>query len=568
MTAPPSLEWDDLAAAPRVPPPADETANPGRAGGHARALTLASAIVAATYFGSRVLGALRTTAIAHAFGTPPELDAYYIGNRIPDLLFQVIAGATLASAFIPTFARVRNRRGEDAAWRLASAALNLVTLVTALLAVVAFLLAPKLVPLTAPGLGDSVGRGPEMRALAVKLTRLMLAAPIIFAMSGMVSGILNARRRFFLSGVAPMLYNLGIIAGAILYGVIGGSARSGVTLLAVATVAGAGGHLLVQLPGLTRVGMRYVPTLGLRDPAVREVVTLMLPRMLGLAAVQLNFAVSNFFASQMAAGTVSSLSYAWSLVVLPLALVGQAISTAVFPHMADQAADDDHHELRNTLAQALRIIVFLTIPATVGLVVLRVPVTSLLLQHGSFTAHDTGVVATALLFYSLGLAAQALIEILSRGFYALRDTRTPVAFAVLSMALNLGFSLLLRGPLGYRGLALALSLAVMVEATSLFLVLRARIGGLQERALLWTVARAVVAAWLMAVAVAAAMVWARHTGLFADRRGVRYLFEAAVGIPIGAAVFFAAAAFTGSEEMWALLRPLWRRLAPTASGRS
>src|SRR5579883_3399875 len=399
MTAPPSLDWDDRAAASGVE---GNVAAPRGSAGHARALTLASAIVAATYFGSRVLGALRTTAIAHAFGTPPELDAYYIGNRIPDLLFQVIAGATLASAFIPTFARVRSRRGEDAAWRLASAALNLVTLATALLAIVAFVLAPKLVPLTAPGLGDSVGRGPEMRALAVKLTRLMLAAPIIFALSGMVSGILNARRRFFLSGVAPMLYNLGIIAGAILYGIVGGSARFGVTLLAVATVAGAGGHLLVQLPGLARVGMRYVPTLGLRDPAVREVVVLMLPRMLGLAAVQINFAVSNYFASQMAAGTVSSLSYAWSLVVLPLALVGQAISTAVFPHMADQAADDDdhHQELRNTLAQALRIIVFLTIPATAGLVVLRVPVTSLLLQHGSFTAHDTGVVATALLFYS------------------------------------------------------------------------------------------------------------------------------------------------------------------------
>ncbi len=551
MSAPPSVQQADEA------PPAS--------GGHARALTLASAIVAATYFGSRVLGALRTTAIAHAFGTPPELDAYYIGNRIPDLLFQVIAGATLASAFIPTFARVRSRRGEEASWRLASAALNMVTLATALLAVIAFVLAPKLVPLTAPGLGDSVGRGPEMRTLAIKLTRLMLAAPIVFAVSGMVSGILNARRRFFLSGVAPMLYNLGIIGGAILYGYAfpQRSAQFGVTLLAVATVAGAAGHLVVQLPGLARVGMRYTATLGLRDPAVREVVTLMLPRMLGLAAVQVNFAVSNFFASQMAAGTVSSLSYAWSLVVLPLALVGQAISTAVFPHMADQAADDDHHELRNTLAQALRIIVFLTIPATVGLVVLRVPVTSLLLQHGSFTAHDTGVVATALLFYSLGLAAQALIEILSRGFYALRDTRTPVAFAVLSMALNLGFSLVLRGPLGYRGLALALSLAVTVEAGSLFVVLRARVGGLQERALLWTAARAIVAAWVMAVAVAAAMVWAQHTGLFADRRGVRYLFEACIGIPVGAVAFFAVAALTGSEEMWMLLRPLWRRLAPS-----
>jgi len=298
------------------------------------------------------------------------------------------------------------------------------------------------------------------------------------------------------------------------------------------------------------------------------VALLMLPRMLGLAALQVDFLVSDYFAAQMGTGTISGLAYAWSLVILPLALIGQAISTAVFPHLADQAAEDDPHAFRVTLTLALRVIIFLTIPATAGLAVLRVPVVALLLQHGSFDARSTHIVADALLFYSLGLAAQALIEILSRGFYAQRDTRTPVMLALVSMALNVGFSLLLRGPLGYRGLALALSLAVMVESASLFLVLRARIGGLQERALLWTAARSLVAAWLMAVAVAAAMVWARHTGLFADRRGVRYLFEAAVGIPIGAAVFFAAAALTGSEEMWALLRPLWRRLLPSPSSRA
>jgi len=527
-------------------------------GGRGRAIAIASLLVAATYFGSRVLGALRTTAIGGAFGTPPELDAYYVGNRIPDLIFQLIAGATLASAFIPTFVHVRTRNGDRAAWRLASSVLNLVALITIALAVIMFVLAPRLVPLTAPGLGEKAGRGPEITALAVYLTRLMLLAPIIFSVSGMISGILNARHRFLLSGLAPMLYNLGIIGGALAYQIVfpHRSLEFGVTLLAIATVAGAAAHLIVQLPGLAMVGMRYYRAADVRDPAVREVGLLMLPRVLGLAALQANFLVTTYFASQMGAGTISSLTFAWSLVVLPLALVGQAISTAVFPHLAEHAAGDDRAEVGRTLAQTARVIIFLTIPATAGLVILRIPIVSLVLQHGQFDAEATRVTAGALLFYSLGLAAQALIEIFSRGFYAIRDTRTPVAFAVLSMVLNLVFSLLLRGPMGYKGLALALSLSVTVEAALLFLFLRPRMGGLEEAKLLWTALRSAAAAWIMVVVVAAVMLWMRHYAPLVDRRGVRYLAEVAVGIPLGAVAFFGVAWLTRSEEMQYLVARL------------
>jgi putative peptidoglycan lipid II flippase len=519
-----------------------------------RALALASLIVAATYLGSRVLGALESVALAGVFGTAPELDAWYVGNRIPDLIFQLIAGATLASAFIPTFARVRGREGQEAAWRLASAVLNLVALITIVLAVLAFLLAPWVVPATAPGLGNAVGRGPEMQHLAVTLARIMLLAPILFSISGMISGILNANHRFFLAGLAPMLYNVALIGGVLVYRFLfhDQSLGFGVTVLSIAAVAGAAAHLLVQIPGLFRLGMRYAAVVDVRNQAVREVIVLMLPRMLGLAAWQANFLITAFFASQMGAGTISSLNYAWLLVVLPLALIGQAISTAVFPHMADQAADEAHVELRRTVSQALRVIVFLTVPATVGLVVLRVPVVTLLLQRGQFDAESTRVTAAALLFYSLGLAAQAVIEILSRGFYALRDTRTPVIFAVLSLLLNLVFSLLLREPLGYRGLALALSLAVSVEALLLFVTLRRRIGGLEGRSLLWSVARAAAAAWAMIVLVAAFMVWARSTSLLGEHHVVRYLLEVAIGVPAGICAFLVVAWLTGAEEVRSL----------------
>jgi putative peptidoglycan lipid II flippase len=543
---------------PRAAPAGDNETRESAGG----ALAKASLIVAITYFGSRILGALRSVAIAHAFGTAPELDAFNVGNSIPDVLFQVIAGATLASAFIPTYLHVLRREGEEAGWRLASSVLNLVTIVTAICAAVAFVFAPKLIPLMAPGLGHAAGRGPEIQQLAVRLTRVMLGAPILFAVSGMTSGILNARRRFLLSGLAPMLYNVAIIAGALAYGSLfqQRTLAWGVMLLAAMTVAGAGAHLLVQLPGLAHEGMRYHPHIELRSRALREVALLMLPRMLGLAALQVDFLVSDYFAAQMGSGTISGLAYAWSLVILPLALVGQAISTAVFPHLADQAADNDPRAFRGTLTQALRVIIFLTIPATAGLAVLRVPVVALLLQHGSFDARSTHIVADALLFYSLGLAAQALIEILSRGFYAQRDTRTPVLLALISMALNVGFSLLLRGPLGYRGLALSLSLAVTVEAALLFLLLQRRMGGLEGVALAWSALRAMAASWVMVVALGALMLWARHSSLLADRRGLRFLVEVGAGVPLGVLAFAAVAALSGSDEIRLALRPVLRRL--------
>ncbi len=263
-----------------------------------RSLTVAALIVAAGFLGSRLLGLLRSVIIAQAFGTQPELDAYWVAFRLPDLVFQLLAGATLASAFIPTFAGVRARFGDDAAWRLASSVLNLVLLATAAFAVVAFLLAPKLVPLMAPGLGDGTGREQELNDLAVNLTRVMLVSPVLFAVSGMFMGILNARRHFLTTALAPMFYNLAIIGAALV--------STDVKALAIGVVVGSALHLAVQLPDLRLAGMTYRLVADWRDRAVREVGALMAPRVLGLAATQVNFYfIGIFFASTLSAGAIS-----------------------------------------------------------------------------------------------------------------------------------------------------------------------------------------------------------------------------------------------------------------------
>ncbi|HRC62870.1 MAG TPA: lipid II flippase MurJ, partial [Dehalococcoidia bacterium] len=257
-----------------------------------QSVAAAASIVAFGFVASRLLGLLRSVAIAHAFGTDPELSAYWVAFRLPDLVFQVLAGATLSAAFIPTYSRVRLRYGEQAGWDLASAVLNLISIATTLAAVLAFLLAPLIVPLLAPGLGAETGREAELRSLAVELTRVMLLSPILFGVSGMVTGILNARSHFLAPSLAPVFYNLAIIVAALFL-----AGPWGVKGLAAGVVVGSALHLLVQLPALRMVGMRWRPTFDIVSAGVSEVARLMGPRVIGLAAAQLNFVVVVFFAS-------------------------------------------------------------------------------------------------------------------------------------------------------------------------------------------------------------------------------------------------------------------------------
>lgn len=433
-----------------VAAPAPQTA-PARTGG----LALAAAIVAFGFLGSRVLGVLRSVVIARAFGSTPELDAYIVAFRVPDLIFQVLAGATLGSAFIPVFARLYRRESEERAWALASNVLNLVTAATAALCVLAFILAPWLVPLTAPGLNEM--------DKAVFLTRLMLLSPLLFSVSGMLTGILNARQRFFLPALSPMLYNLAIIFGAVFL-----AGPFGVTGLAIGVIGGAALHLLVQIPGLFQERMRYRLTFDWRDNAVREVGRLMGPRVIGLAAAQFNFFVTIFFASKVGKGAIANLNYAWIIATLPTALFGMALSTAAFPRLADHAAEEDLDALRMTISRVLRFIMFMTVPAAIGLAVLRYPATVLLLQRGEFTPQDAIITSAALGFYCLGIVPQAGIEIHSRGFYALGDTRTPVILAVAAVIFNAVLSAMLWQRYEHEGLAFSVSLSSWIEWTLLY----------------------------------------------------------------------------------------------------
>lgn len=494
--------------------------------------------VMALFILSRALGLVREMVIGAVFGTCAEYDAYLAAARIPDLLFSLMAGGALASAFIPTLAGYFARDDREGGWRLASSVVNLVGVALTLTAGLAGVAAPALVAAAlAPGFP------PEQQALTVSLMRVMLVAPVLFGVSGVVMGILNTRQHFVLPALAPSLLNLSLIAAAALL-----ASRMGARALALGYVVGAALHLAVQVPGLPKVGARYHPVLILRDPGVREVLRLMAPRVLGLAAVHLNFLVNTNIASRLGEGAVSALNYAWLLMLLPQGVFAQAVATAAFPTFAEQAARGERDAMRSTLATTLRMVFFVTLPAAVGLGVLRRPLVALLFERGAFQASSTDAVAWALAFYALGLLGHAGVEIVVRAFYALHDTWTPVWVGGLAMLLNVVLSLTLPGVFAwmglpaYGGLALANSVATLIEMGGLMVRLRSRLGGLEGRVLGAAAARSGLAAGAMGFALVLWQRWLAGT----SEAGV-----VAGGILLGTGSYLLAAALMGMQELQA-----------------
>ncbi|CAG0931411.1 putative peptidoglycan lipid II flippase [Thermoflexales bacterium] len=495
----------------------------------------------ATFLVSRLLGLLRDVVIGAQFGTSGDYDAYVAAFRIPDIIYTLIAGGILMSAFLPTFTDYLAQEDRSGAWRLASAVINLVVVVLAAIALLAALLAEPIVRyLLAPGFG------PEAQALTVQLMRLLLIPPIIFAVSGVVMGILYAHQSFWLPGLAPSMYNLGIIFGALVL-----APFLDVFGLAIGAIIGAVLHLLIQVPGLRRVGAQYSTRLAVRDPGVREVMRLMLPRMFGVAVVQLTFLVETILASWLTTGAVSALNYAWRLMLLPQGVVAQSVATAAFPTFANQYARGQFQQLRSSLAATVRSILFIAIPAAIGLLALREPIVQLLFERGRFTTTSTEIVAAALGGYALGLIGHSGVEILARAFYALHDTRTPVLLGVLALGIDLIIGLSLINVLGVLGLALANMTAASLEMILLVVVIRRRLGGLDDRRLTISALRTTLASLAMGV-----VVW----GWLSIAAGAAVLVRAIGGVLVGTGVFFIAAWLLRSEELRGVLGMVRRRL--------
>ena len=441
---------------------------------------------------SRISGYVRDLAVALLLGTSLAADAFVLAFRIPNLLRRLMAEGAMTAAFIPVFTSQRAQRTEAESWDFARRMFWTLATVLAAVTLVGIIFAPQLVALFTLAHPD-----PSQWAHAVLLTRITLPFCLLVSLTALAGAVLNTFRVFGLPAAVPIFLNLAIIASAFVSWLLGYSDPA--LALALGVLVGGVLQFAAQIPALLRRGMSFRFALGFRDPGVRRVGGLMLPAVAGVGIYQINVLVTTAFASHQE-GWISALYYADRIMEVALGAYAISVATVVLPVMSQQAVENRLAEMRGTLTFALRNVAFIVIPAAAGLIVLRDPIVRVLFQHRAFGADSTSLTAYALLFYALGLPAFAAVRLVVQGFYALKDTATPVKVSALALGVNIGLCFLLLGPLGHGGLALATSVASYVNLIVLYLLHRQRLGAADEGRLALSLLRSSVAGGVMAAA--------------------------------------------------------------------
>ncbi|MCS7314145.1 MAG: murein biosynthesis integral membrane protein MurJ [Bryobacteraceae bacterium] len=529
-------------------------------------------VVSLAVLGSRLTGLLREIVMARLFGAGMAYDAFLLAFRIPNLTRDLFAEGALSSAFVPTFAEYLVRKGQAAARELANQVATALIVVVGSLCLLGIFFSPGLVWLLAPGWVSEAAKF----ELAVRMTRVMFPFLLLVALAAQAMGILNACQQFGLPASASTFFNLGSLGFGLLIGFGLGPYLGLPPIEGMAYGVLLGGMLQLggQLPSLWRRGFRYRPQLDWSHPGLRQIIRLMAPALLGSAAVQINVLVNTNFASTVIDplrgpdGPVSWLSYAFRFMQLPLGLFGVAIASATLPAISRSAASGDLEQFRDTLSRSLGLVFLLTLPSSVGLAVLGRPLIGAIYEGGRFEPYDTIQTAHALTAYAVGLAGYAAVKVLTPGFYALGDARTPMLVSLCSILVNYiaAWSMTRRAGMGHTGLALATSIVMLFSVVALFWKMRERLGELHGRRLASSLLRIGVASAAMGLVVAGCC-QPLETQLGAGR--LASLVQLALGVPLGAGCYYwlCRALRVGELESAsrALAVPLARLLRATAA---
>jgi putative peptidoglycan lipid II flippase len=439
---------------------------------------------------SRILGLVRDMVLAYFFGSKMAADAFFVAFRIPNLLRRFFAEGSLTIAFIPVFTETLTRKSKPDAFELARAVLTLLSLLLVGVTILGVVLSPWIVRLQAYGFGASGAK----YELTVLLTRITFPYIFLVSLVAFFMGVLNSLRHFAAPAAAPILLNVGIIAGALC---ISPWLSEPIVGVAIGVLIGGILQVLLQIPWVLKEGLSLRPLWMPEHPAVKKIGLLMLPAIFGSAVYQVNQFIGTLLASFLPQGSISWLYYADRIVEFPLGVFAIAVSTAALPSLAKQAAGKDLSDFRDTLGHALRLVFFVTTPATVGMIILRVPIIAVFFERGAFDHLSTMMTAEALLYYSLGLWAFSGSRVMLSAFYAFQNTKTPVQVATITMIANGLLSLLLMGPLRHGGLALSLSLSSTLQLLLLMVLLRRRGDLLDLRSMVSSAGKSLAASAVM-----------------------------------------------------------------------
>jgi len=445
---------------------------------------------------SRILGLVRDVVQSAYFGTGAAADAFGVATRVPTLLRDLFAEGAMSAAFVPTFTRHLERHGKAGAWRLGAQVMNALLIVTGVLVVLGIVLAGPLVEYYAPGFADQ----PDKLALTVLLTQVNMPFLTLIAVAAAMMGMLNGLRRFFVPAMSPALYNVFFIAStAILTPVFMRHGIEPAMALSIGMLVGGLAQVLIQVPALRREGYRHQWRFDRADPGVREVLMLMGPGSIGVAAAQVNLFVNTILATSEDGG-VSALQYAFRLMYMPIGIFGVSVATAAVPEIARRAAEADYAGMRAMLSWGIRLMLMLSVPATVGLMVLSAPIIQVIFERAAFDANSTAMVAAALLFYAPGIIGYSVVKIVTPSFYALQDARTPIRVSLITIGLNLALNLILNAFMGFKGLALGTAIAANANAVVLLVLLSRRLGGVDGPRLWWSLGKIGLASAVMGLA--------------------------------------------------------------------
>jgi len=531
-------------------------------------LTRSAGVVSIAVMGSRILGLVREMVLAYFFEARLGLDAFYAAFRIPNLLRDLFGEGILSKAFVTTFTGTEVKEGEESAWRLASMVFNALALVLVIITLLGILFSPFIVDIMFFGEGfsnvplpaeDSFGIA-NKRDLTVYLTRIMFPFILVVSLAAIAMGLLNSKNRFFIPASASSFFNAGSVAiGYMGYYVAPKFGQHPTVGMAVGILVGGALQFLIQVPSMWRVGYRYRPLLSFTDNRVREVMRLVAPMVLGAAAVQVNVFVNSIFASQ-GEGWLTWITQSFRLMHLPIGIFGVAISTASLPILSRYIAEGNIESYRHTISHALRLMILLTVPASIGLMALKVPIIRLIYQRGQFDAYDTQQVANALFYYAFGLCGYSAVKIATDGFYALKDTKTPVYVSLCTIALNiiLNYLFIFRFGFDHRSLALSTSCTLTANFTALFIILNRRVGNFGIGVIASVFIRITIASLLMG----AACWWMSEqtaTWLGTDTL-LASLMQVGVSIALGLVVLYIACRLLRVREMDDAMRAVSERI--------
>jgi putative peptidoglycan lipid II flippase len=518
--------------------------------------TKAAGIIGLAVMCSRVLGLAREQICAALFGGGAAMDAFTAAFRIPNLLRDLFAEGALSTAFVTTFSKTIARSGDAAAWRLANKVATLTLIVLGSICVIGMVFSAQLVALLAPGFD------PQKAALTALLTRIMFPFIVMVSMAALVMGMLNAKSVFGMPAMASSFFNIGSIVGGVSLGAwidphFGPRALIG---LAMGTLIGGALQFAVQLPPLRRLGYRYQPDVTWRDPGVSAILLLMGPSVIAASTTQLNVLANSIFASTLGDGAIFWLAIAFRLMQLPLGLFGVALGTVTLPLLSRLVVAGHMGGFRSELARAMRLMFLLTVPSTIGLMILAEPIISVLYQHGKFGAFEAAQAGGALRFYAIGLAGYAALKVLVNSFYALDRRKTPMFVSFFAVGLNLLFNWIFTFQLhwGHLGLAFSTGCVATCNFLLLYFLMQRHLGGLETRQLLVLLVKAGLAGTALAAVCLASTHW-----LLLDWPTEAFLPKAAAllgTVVVGGLVFAGVGLVLQIDELNVLVANVRRRL--------